>query len=328
MEPSRFTIRPFHPRDYPAQYEIGIEFEPRVGVSVEELRREDEVMARQPDHLRLKLVAETAEDSRVVGFGSLSQHDSTYHPQKYWVWVLVRKAFRGRGIGSALYSALEGEARARGGSTLWVPVNQAEAQGKRFADRHGFAPGRTVWVSKLDLRSADLQDHEGLAPKLEADGLRFSTWNAEGSNDPKVRHQLYDLSQLCSRDVPRIGEFHPTPFEQFEALELESTRAMPEAVFLAYAGGELVGVSSLERDQIRADTLRVGFTGVRPEYRGRKIASELKRRAAEFARDAGYRYLQTGNDSLNQPILAINRRLGFQAELTWVTCEKKLEPRR
>jgi RimJ/RimL family protein N-acetyltransferase len=34
----------------------------------------------------------------------------------------------------------------------------------------------------------------------------------------------------------------------------------------------------------------------------------------EYARLHGVRYLRVGNDSLNQPMLAINRRLGFRVE--------------
>jgi len=83
-------------------------------------------------------------------------------------------------------------------------------------------------------------------------------------------------------------------------------------------------MSSLERDLARPDTLRVGYTGTHPDFRGRGIGTELKRRAAHFARGRGFRYLIAGNDSLNGPILAINRRLGFRPETVWIQGEKSL----
>lgn len=304
-----------------------MEYEPLMAVSVDELRHDDEVLARYPDHLNLKIVAETSEDFRVVAYGAIAQPNFNFHPQKYWIWVGVRKAFRGNGIGAALYSVLEMEARIRGATTLWAGVKDQDGRGKSFAEHRGFVPQRKAWISKLDLKSTDLRDPRAIGPKLDAEGVRISTLKAEGPKDPKVRRKVYTLSQLCSKDTPRIGDFHPATFEHFQAIELDNTMAMPEGFFLAIRGGAYVGLSSLLHDPFRSDTLRVGFTGTHPSYRGRGIATELKRRAAEFAREAGYLFLTTGNDSLNQSILAINQRMGFQAEIAWVTCEKALELR-
>lgn len=325
MDPRRVMIRPFTPDDYPAEYEIGVEFEPSVCVSVDELRQQDENVARHADRLNLKLVAETSEDARVVGIGALSHSVTNYHPQKYWIWVGVRKAVHGQGIGAALYSTLEMEARVRRATTLWAQVRERDMRERAFVEHRGYRPQRSTFLSRLDLRSANLEDPGGVGRKLEADGIRCSTLEAEGAKDPTVRRAIYSLSQTCSRDTPRVGEFSPTAFEDFEALYLDDSMVVPAGFFLAIDRGEYVGLSNLLIDSLRPDTLRIGFTGVLPTYRGRGIAAELKRRAAEFARTAGYRYLQTGNDSTNQPILAINQRMGFQPDLVWLTCEKRLD---
>jgi len=87
-----------------------------------------------------------------------------------------------------------------------------------------------------------------------------------------------------------------------------------------------VAWSSLQRMRGLPDTLDIGFTGTLPEFRGRGIASELKRRAVVYARDHGYRYLVTGNDSLNPRIWAINQKLGFQKWSVLVQAEKLLRP--
>lgn len=327
MDPRRVVIRPFTPGDYPAEYEIELEWEPSVCVSIDELRRQDEIQARRADRLNLKLVAETSQDSRVVGLGVLAHSIANYHPQKFWIWTGVRRAFQGQGVGSALYATLEMEARTRQATALWVSVKEQEERDRAFVERRGFLPQRKVWLSSLDLLAADLEDREGRGAKLEADGIRFSTLEAEGSKDPKVRHAVYVLAQTCSRDTPRVGEFSPSTFEEFQAFQLDTTMALPAGHFLAIDHGEFVGLSTVERDQIQPDSLRIGFTGVLRAYRGRGIAAELKRRVARFARDSGFRFLKTGNDSLNGPILAINRRMGFQPEIVWITYEKMLEPR-
>lgn len=327
MSPNRIIIRPFLAEDYPAEQEIELEYAPMMAVSVEEIRHEDEVMAALPDHLNLKIVAETSEDSRVVAVGALSQPNFNFHPEKYWIGAWVRTAFRGRGIGSALYSVLEMEARARNATTLWAGFKDDDPRARAFVERRGFVPQRTIWISRLDLRSADLRDRRGLGPKLEAEGVRFSTLRTEGPNDPEVRRKIHALWQLCARDVPRLGEFHPATFEHFQAMELDNTMALPEGFFLAIQGADYVGMSNLQRSPTESDTLRVGFTGTHPRFRGRGLASEMKRRATEFARDAGYSFVTTGNDSLNPSILAINQRMGFRPEIAWVTGEKSLTAR-
>jgi GNAT superfamily N-acetyltransferase len=55
-------------------------------------------------------------------------------------------------------------------------------------------------------------------------------------------------------------------------------------------------------------------TGVRHAYRGRKIAQALKIKAALYARQHKMRFLRTNNDSLNAPILSINRKMGYQPQ--------------
>ena len=47
-------------------------------------------------------------------------------------------------------------------------------------------------------------------------------------------------------------------------------------------------------------------------WRGRGIALALKLLAIRAARRYGARYLRTNNDSENAPMLAVNRKLGYQ----------------
>ncbi|MBP1693528.1 MAG: hypothetical protein H6Q37_1411, partial [Chloroflexi bacterium] len=54
--------------------------------------------------------------------------------------------------------------------------------------------------------------------------------------------------------------------------------------------------------------------GVLRTHRGRKIAQALKVIALRYARQNGAQVIRTDNDSLNAPILAINRKLGYQPQ--------------
>jgi mycothiol synthase len=67
-----------------------------------------------------------------------------------------------------------------------------------------------------------------------------------------------------------------------------------------------------------------GFTSVRPEFRGRGIATALKVRAIEMARARGMTRIQTENHQDNAAMLTVNRRLGFVFDAPEVACVKWL----
>jgi GNAT superfamily N-acetyltransferase len=52
------------------------------------------------------------------------------------------------------------------------------------------------------------------------------------------------------------------------------------------------------------------FTGVFREYRGQGIAMALKVVALDWAKQQKVPYARTNNHSANQPMLAVNRKLG------------------
>lgn len=54
------------------------------------------------------------------------------------------------------------------------------------------------------------------------------------------------------------------------------------------------------------------MTGVDEAYRGQKIAQILKLHSFQFAKEYGADFIRTHNDSLNAPMLAINRKLGYE----------------
>ncbi|MDG0811325.1 GNAT family N-acetyltransferase [Cohnella rhizosphaerae] len=86
----------------------------------------------------------------------------------------------------------------------------------------------------------------------------------------------------------------------------------PERVLLAVdvKDGRYVAVSNIPYKEATGGMYRE-YTGVRREYRGRKIAQALKIRAVQLAKRQGAVYLKTDNDSSNGPILKVNQNLGY-----------------
>jgi len=327
MDDARYRIREFREDDYPAEARLCNRADPGDPTTAEELRHWDESSAAPP-LIRLKFVVEELSGGALVANGGLQQVPFNYHPRKFWTFVQVDPDHRRQGIGQALYERLEREATERAGIRLWGSARAEDPASVRFLERQGFIEQRRVWVSRLEVALADLSALPDRSHALAAQGIRFSTLADEGVDRADVRERVYRLWDTTGQDIPVVGEHTSVPFEQFVRLELESPFLQADAVFLAIRDPEYIGVTLNTRDPGDAHALEVSFTGVMRAYRGRGIAGELKRRAVEYARAHGYRYLKTGNDSLNAPIWAINERLGFARHRTWINAEKALPDKR
>ncbi|MCI4372175.1 MAG: GNAT family N-acetyltransferase [Thermoplasmata archaeon] len=310
--------------DYEPVARISALIDPEFPDSAEDERHWHDIITAKPGRLMLKWVVEEIRSEAVVGWGGLSHTLWNYHPNKYWVQATVHPEHRRRGIAHELYSLVEKEARDRNALCLWSAVREDDADGVQFLASNRFAPMRRVWFSRLDLIHLDLSRFPNRSQAMEEQGIRITTFGDEGTERAEVRRRLFELVQRGGADVPRMGEYTPITFEEFVAAEIEGPKALPSATFLAVKGEQFVGMTSLERVPGVPDTIGIGFTCTLPEFRGRGIASELKRRGVEFARKEGYRSLVTGNDSLNPRIWAINQRLGFQQERTWIQAQKTL----
>lgn len=67
------------------------------------------------------------------------------------------------------------------------------------------------------------------------------------------------------------------------------------------------------------------MTGVDRAYRGRKIVLALKLLAIKCAQRCGADYIRTNNDSENAPILAVNRKLGYESKPGKYLLGKRIE---
>lgn len=321
MDPKRYFLRPFADADYDALSRIDTELDPEVPVSPEHERHWSRVL--DAGHLvNEKWAVEDRESGRVVAVAAIGQSPYSVDPHKFWVTVLVERNHSQRGIGRALAALLDAEAIAHRAICFWTTARKDDARSLRFAEHHGFSERRSTWMSELDLAVRPPVALENQTARFEDDGIRLTTLAQEGPRREEVRRRLYDLWVETGRDVPRMGDYTPMTYDLFLA-ELEEPTIIPEAFFLASHEEKYVATSHLERDLAKSDSLIVGYSGTLPAYRSRGLATELKRRTAEYARSHGFRYLRTFNDSLNQPIWAINQKMGFRRIVEWSQLERR-----
>jgi RimJ/RimL family protein N-acetyltransferase len=327
MDAKRYRMRPFEEADYEPLGRLQSERFPELPSTAREEREWDQLLERA-HLLNEKWTVEDRSTGKVAAVAALSHALYAYHPHKFWVAILVDGGHAHQGIGRALATLLHAEALEHRAVCYWTNVRKDDAPSLHFAAQQGFVELRTTWLSVLDLSGPERPPTaEEQGDRFEAEGIRFATLAQEGPQRPEVRHRIHDLWTETSRDVPRMGEFVPLSFAQFE-VELDRSGVIPEAFFLAAHGDTYIGSSHLERDLAEPDSLMVGFTGTRSEFRGRGIATTLKQRTLEYARSHGIRYLKTFNDSLNDPIWKINEKLGFRRTVQISNLQRDFAPGR
>lgn len=257
-----------------------------------------------------RIVAES-ESGALVGYGSLSYEP--YLPQgEMTLWVMTAATHVGRGIGRALYDHLYQIAQAHGATVLTSEVLDNNSPARAWAERRGFHPQKHMFASRLTLATFDPAPFADVVAKAQARGIRFMTM-ADFPDDLTYREWLYALNRETGLEIPNNSNPYP-PFDAFQRDVLESDWYRAEGQFLALDGEEWVGLSAI-RYLPESNSMYNNMTGVRSGYRGRGIAMALKLLGIEYAKKMGAAFIRTHNDSSNAPMLAINQKLGYEAEV-------------
>ena len=325
MGAEEYRLRPLADADVPALARIFTAQLPELPMTVEEYRY-ILTSLRAPPQIAYEVVAESPATGEVVAFAELRTRSTAFDPRKFWVGILVDPAHEGRGLGRRLAEHLIAEARSRDALCLMTDVRADRPRHVRFFERSGFVERRRTWQSRLDVTRSSREFAPDRTEALRSEGIEFTTLAELGSDRPEVRERVYQLHTAAAADVPRIGTYTPESREDFFQWTFASPGYLPEAYFLAVSREHYVGLSNLESTRGEPGVLMQVFTGTRPEWRGRGIATELKRRGVEYARSHGYREIRTHNDTTNAPIWAINRHLGFEKHLEFVVGDLTLGP--
>ncbi|HEY7832694.1 MAG TPA: GNAT family N-acetyltransferase [Ktedonobacterales bacterium] len=280
---------------------------------------------RQPaDQFRARLVA-TDTAGRIVAYGQTARN-AWNEPGLFWVHVAVAPDRRRQGIGSRLYGAIHDALLARGATVLRGEARDHFPESLAFAEHLGFRVERHIFESTLALVGFDERPFAAALDTPHAAGIRFLTL-AEAGDTLDARRTLHALDQRAAGDVPGGSEASTRPFDAYlrEVCEAPSFRA--DCQFIAAndadASAPWIGLASLDYLP-GGHAMYNGLTGVLPAYRGRGIAQALKLLTIRAAVRYGVDYIRTNNDSLNAPMLAINRKFGYQPEPGYARMRREL----
>jgi GNAT superfamily N-acetyltransferase len=244
-------------------------------------------------------------DGEAVGAGTAM---ASSLPGALYAMARVRPEARRRGVGSALVRALADRARDAGLATLVGRVLEDDEPSRAFLARRGCVDVTVERPVRLDL--ASLPDDRPVAPE----GVEIVSL----ADRPELVEQAYRVEEEAARDVP-VGADRPEPrpFATWRSDTLEGPDALPDLCLVALADGAAVGWSGLcaTGEEGVAENM---LTGVLRAWRGRGVATALKREQAWRARVAGLEAIETTNDDENAPMRAVNDRLGFAPLPAWV----------
>lgn len=248
-------------------------------------------------------------DETIVGYGTLFLMATAQKPS-FIIWLTIAEEYRQHGYGAKFYDFLAEQAIEHGATEFSSKCQDDDEVSLSFAEKRGFSIRRHIYESILDLDTFDPTQWSSLIDEVKAQGIRFSSLTQEGNTDEAL-YKLFELNATTAGDNPTSDGTYKQTFENFKSKIASAYWFRPDGQLLAIDGEQYVGLGAIgfEDDGI---TTRNAFTGVDRDYRGRKIAQALKVIGAKFAQEQGAKRLVTTNDSLNEPMLAVNGKLGYQ----------------
>lgn len=316
------TIRPFAPTasDYAAIVAIHNAIFPEYATSEAELRHHDEHYAARQFVLH-RYVAINA-TGRLVG--RAQYHEMPGAADRFWFILQVDPEHQKRGIGSRLWEHALAELRQRGAQLIQGMVREYHTDAIAFAERRGCYEVGRAWESRINPQAFDPAPFQPYLDRAQTAGIVLTTLAEEKLHDSNWLRKAYDLQMALQADEPSPNPFTPLPLEDFVREEIDAPYALHDAYFLAKDGERWIGQSVLGQHIQGPFPLFQSLTGTLRAYRGRGIATALKLQALRYAKIHGFTMLKTFNDITNQPMLAINTKLGFVRQPAAMRMEKRL----
>ena len=262
-------------------------------LGLDEMRAQD-----SPD--RLLLLALEDGDLRGCGLGDRSDTaDGSF------VMPRVLPDHRRGGVGSALLERLAEHCNGLGVSRMSSSVDDEGALA--FAERFGFA--------EVD---------------REVEQVR-TVGDEPAPPDPPAGIEVIDVRErpgLWEASFETFGKEVLADFALYSPLEISAeqwtTDWLGETMWVALLDDQVVGCAGLNRDGDRPNRAENALTAVSRDWRGRGLASHLKRRTLHWAAHNGLDEIYTWTQAGNTSMLRLNEHLGYATTQVSITVARSL----
>ena len=230
------------------------------------------------------------------------------HPPDFdalWGNISVLPEHRRKGVGSAILTALSEVARAAGKTTLMGRTTADRPHSIEFLKHRGFHEFERMKVVRLELGGLSAP---AVAPP---EGIVISSLGER----PELVAGVYEVAKEALPDIPGEGPEPPPSFEEFLKRDVDRAASIPPGAFaiaMEQATGRVIGYANLMLVPGNPSLAWHGMTAVARDWRGRGVAAALKRATIAWAVANGLQALETANDTVNEPMRAVNKRLGYQ----------------
>ena len=223
-----------------------------------------------------------------------------------WGNISVLPAHRRRGVGSALLAALSDVARDAGKTMLMGRTTSDQQEAIDFLEHRGFREHERMKVVRLELA--------GASPPVVAAPAGLLITSLE--EHPELVPSVYEVAKEALPDIPGEGPMAPETLDEFRTRDVDRPTIPPGGFVLGIdaATGAVVGYANLMLVPGNPKVAWHGMTGVARAWRGRGVATTLKRATIAWAIDNGLEALEGANDVVNAPMRAVNQRLGYQPQ--------------
>jgi len=241
--------------------------------------------------------------------------------------IRVAPEHRGRGLGTELLARLEAHVRTKNGPKLQGALRGEEAEGLRFAQKHGYREFHRRYDSYLDVAAFDGSRFED--PKAVADraGVRIDRYDVlEDAAPDRIAFQraTYESLSTTQLDIPRPEPLPPPPpFEAVREVYFEGDTFARDCSVVALRDGRVVGTSITIVDP--EGVAYTAYTGVDRAERGKGLALAMKIAILERLKARGTTLFGTTNDEANAPMRGINAKLGYVIAPPTIEVEKVFE---
>ena len=298
-------VRPLGAEDYQPVAGIINMVEAPWQTNAEETRQEDEDMIAAGGTVCHHVAVA---DGQVVGHGIVRGGAGPSHPQPYRLELRVHPERRGHGVGQLLWQRLQEDLGGLLPTAVRAWVRERSPEGLTFAQRRGFAEVSRNGPWTLAVAEADISTLLTAVERAAISGLVLTTLVAERERRPECLPALHRLRASVDADIPAV---EPYPVLSLEDFVREAGNAWADGFLIARRGEEYVGLSCLSESSVDPLELHQAITGVRADCRHQGIATALKARGVQLARERGYARIVTYVDSTNAPMTALNQKMAF-----------------
>jgi RimJ/RimL family protein N-acetyltransferase len=241
-------------------------------------------------------------------------------------YLVIKPEYRGGGFGRLLYADMTSAIQKANLEKLRTRVLDTSLTSRAFVERRGFEEERHNFEMVLNLGGFDDQPYEVILTRLKAEGICFTSMEELGNTD-EAQRKLYDLNNSTGITTPGAGgEPAWTSCVDFQKSVCQSDWYKPAGQIIAIdsATGRWAAMSAITRFE-GFDYAYNLFTGVDIPYRGRKLGQAVKVLALRYARQIlQVDSVHTHHNTKNQPMIAIDRKFGYQQKRGTFLMEKTL----